>query len=51
MVTSITRWAVLVAVLAVVATACAKDDLDPLVGGIWGVAGFFSEADGAITCI
>lgn len=28
-----------------------KDDLDPLVDGIWGVASFFLEADGAITFI
>jgi peroxiredoxin family protein len=28
-----------------------QDDLDPLVDGIWGVAAFFMEADGAITFI
>jgi peroxiredoxin family protein len=28
-----------------------RDDLDPLVDGIWGVASFFLEADGAITFI
>jgi len=28
-----------------------QDDLDPLVDGIWGVASFFLEADGAITFI
>ncbi len=28
-----------------------QDDLDPLVDGIWGVASFFSEADGAVTFI
>jgi peroxiredoxin family protein len=27
------------------------EDLDPMVDGIWGVASFFSEADGAITFI
>lgn len=27
------------------------EDLDPVVDGIWGVASFFSEADGAITFI
>jgi peroxiredoxin family protein len=27
------------------------DDLDPLVDGVWGVASFFLEADGAITFI
>jgi peroxiredoxin family protein len=27
------------------------DDLDPMVEGIWGVASFFMEADGAITFI
>lgn len=26
-----------------------KDDLDPLVGGVWGVASFFAEADGPAT--
>jgi peroxiredoxin family protein len=28
-----------------------KDDLDPLVDGIWGVASFFLEADGPVTFI
>lgn len=28
-----------------------QDDLDPLVDGIWGVASFFLEADGAIAFI
>lgn len=28
-----------------------RDDLDPLVDGIWGVASFFLEADGPITFI
>ena len=28
-----------------------KDDLDPMVDGIWGVASFFLEADGAVTFI
>ncbi len=28
-----------------------KDDLDPLVDGIWGVASFFMEAEGPITFI
>lgn len=28
-----------------------QNDLDPLVDGIWGIASFFSEADGAITFI
>ena len=27
------------------------DDLDPLVDGVWGVAAFFLEADGAVTFI
>ena len=27
------------------------DDLDPLVDGVWGVASFFMEADGPVTCI
>ena len=29
----------------------AKDDLDPVVDGIWGVASFFSEARGPVTFI
>ena len=28
-----------------------KDDLDPLVDGVWGVASFFAEADGPVTFI
>ena len=28
-----------------------RDDLDPMVDGIWGVASFFAEADGAVTFI
>jgi peroxiredoxin family protein len=28
-----------------------RDDLDPLVDGIWGVASFFLEADGPVTFI
>ena len=28
-----------------------QDDLDPMVDGIWGVASFFLEADGAVTFI
>jgi peroxiredoxin family protein len=28
-----------------------KDDLDPLVDDVWGVASFFSEADGPVTFI
>jgi len=28
-----------------------KDDLDPMVDGIWGVASFFMEADGPVTFI
>ncbi len=28
-----------------------QDDLDPMVDGIWGVASFFMEADGAVTFI
>ncbi len=28
-----------------------KDDLDPLVDGIWGVASFFMEAEGPVTFI
>jgi peroxiredoxin family protein len=28
-----------------------QDDLDPLVDGVWGVASFFSEADGGVTFI
>ena len=28
-----------------------RDDLDPLVDGVWGIASFFMEADGAITFI
>jgi peroxiredoxin family protein len=28
-----------------------KDDLDPLVEGVWGVASFFSVADGPVTFI
>jgi peroxiredoxin family protein len=29
----------------------AKDDLDPMVDGIWGVASFFMEAEGPVTFI
>jgi peroxiredoxin family protein len=28
-----------------------KDDLDPMVDGVWGVASFFMEADGPVTFI
>jgi peroxiredoxin family protein len=28
-----------------------KDDLDPMVDGVWGVASFFAEADGPVTFI
>jgi peroxiredoxin family protein len=28
-----------------------KDDLDPMVDGIWGVASFFMAADGPVTFI
>ncbi|MEO8423913.1 MAG: DsrE/DsrF/DrsH-like family protein [Actinomycetota bacterium] len=28
-----------------------RDDLDPMVDGVWGVASFFSEADGPVTFI
>jgi peroxiredoxin family protein len=28
-----------------------KDDLDPMVDGIWGVASFFMEAEGSVTFI